>query len=57
MRYSSGPSALRPGAECAMPVDRVLSAREPSALRQGAGGAALELGDLCYRTVACARVG
>ena len=51
------PSALRQWTECAAPVDRVRYTSGPSALRQGAGGAALEFGDLCYRTVACARVG
>ena len=45
---SVGFCALRPGAECATPVDRVLCARERGVLR---------LGDLCYRTVACATVG
>ena len=45
--HSVGFCALCPGAECAAPEDRVRYASGPSALRQGAGGAALELGDLC----------
>ena len=49
VRYASGPSALHQRTECATPVGRVLCARDR--------GAALELGDLCYRRVTCARVG
>lgn len=41
---SVGFCALRPGAECATPVDRVLCPREPSALRQGAGGCCATVG-------------
>lgn len=61
---SVGFCALRLGAECATPVDRVLSARaecfapvDRMLCTRGLGGAALELGDLCDRTVACATVG
>ncbi len=51
---SVGFCALRPGAECATPVDRVLSPRARVLCARERGEAALELGGLRYSWAAAA---